>query len=74
MKPELIIQSAGFDAHALDPIGSLGLEVEDFVTLTRLVKEVAHPGRLELPTLCLEEIVKTVEPSWFFAKIGMTTP
>ena len=46
VKPELIIQSAGFDAHALDPIGSLGLEVEDFVTLTRLVKEVAqvHAG------------------------------
>jgi acetoin utilization deacetylase AcuC-like enzyme len=46
VKPELIIQSAGFDAHALDPVGSLGLEVEDFVTLTRLVKEVAqvHAG------------------------------
>src|SRR5207237_9429386 len=39
IRPELIIQSAGFDAHALDPIGSLGLEVGDCVTLTRLFNE-----------------------------------
>ncbi len=31
IKPQLVLVSAGFDAHALDPIGSLGLEVEDFV-------------------------------------------
>src|SRR5262245_22727305 len=37
IKPELVLVSAGFDAHALDPIGSLGLEVEDFATLTKLV-------------------------------------
>ena len=44
----------GFDAHALDPIGSLGLEVEDFATLTRLVIEVSRvhsQGRL---VSCLE--------------------
>jgi acetoin utilization deacetylase AcuC-like enzyme len=41
MKPELVILSAGFDAHADDPIGSLGLETEDFETLTRLVQQVA---------------------------------
>jgi acetoin utilization deacetylase AcuC-like enzyme len=40
-KPELILISAGFDAHRADPIGSLGLEVEDFVTLTRLVADCA---------------------------------
>src|SRR5262249_48625515 len=28
-RPELVLVSAGFDAHRLDPIGSLGLEVED---------------------------------------------
>ncbi len=54
VKPELIIQSAGFDAHALDPIGSLGLEVEDFVTLTRLVKEVAHVHAAGRIVSCLE--------------------
>jgi len=49
MKPELVILSAGFDAHAEDPIGSLGLETEDFETLTRIVQQVANTharGRL----------------------------
>jgi acetoin utilization deacetylase AcuC-like enzyme len=36
-RPELVLISAGFDAHADDPIGSLGLESEDFGALTRLV-------------------------------------
>ena len=46
MRPELILISAGFDAHAADPIGSLGLESEDFGELTRMVREVAraHAG------------------------------
>ena len=37
IKPDLILISAGFDAHRSDPIGSLGLETEDFHTLTELV-------------------------------------
>lgn len=41
MRPELVILSAGFDAHAEDPVGSLGLETEDFEPLTRLVQQVA---------------------------------
>jgi len=47
--PQLILVSAGFDSHRLDPIGSLGLEVEDFTLLTRDVREVADTyaeGRL----------------------------
>ena len=40
-KPELILISAGFDAHRQDPIGSLGLEVEDFTRLTKTVLSVA---------------------------------
>ncbi|QDT28517.1 Histone deacetylase-like amidohydrolase [Gimesia panareensis] len=40
-KPELVLISAGFDAHKDDPIGSLGLETEDFGRLTRLVAGVA---------------------------------
>jgi acetoin utilization deacetylase AcuC-like enzyme len=40
-RPELILVSAGFDAHAEDPIGSLGLESEDFGELTRLVCDAA---------------------------------
>jgi acetoin utilization deacetylase AcuC-like enzyme len=39
--PDLIIISAGFDAHRADPIGSLGLETEDFADMTRIIREVA---------------------------------
>jgi acetoin utilization deacetylase AcuC-like enzyme len=41
LRPELILISAGFDSHRDDPIGSLGLEVEDFDELTRMVSDVA---------------------------------
>jgi acetoin utilization deacetylase AcuC-like enzyme len=40
-RPELFLISAGFDAHRADPVGSLGLETEDFEPLTRLVVEAA---------------------------------
>ncbi len=42
VKPELVLISAGFDAHATDPVGNLGLEVEDFESLTRDVLDVAE--------------------------------
>lgn len=48
-RPQLVLLSAGFDAHRRDPIGSLGLETEDFGTLTSLVADVADEyadGRL----------------------------
>ena len=41
-KPDLVLLSAGFDAHADDPIGSLGLETEDFESLTSMVRDVAN--------------------------------
>jgi acetoin utilization deacetylase AcuC-like enzyme len=40
-RPQLMLISAGFDAHRLDPIGSLGLETEDFGRLTDLVLNAA---------------------------------
>lgn len=42
IEPQLVLLSAGFDSHREDPVGSLGLEVEDFATLTRSVLEVAN--------------------------------
>jgi acetoin utilization deacetylase AcuC-like enzyme len=54
IKPELVLLSAGFDAHAADPIGSLGLEVEDFAEMTKGILDVARThagGRL---VSCLE--------------------
>ncbi len=49
VKPQLVLISAGFDSHRLDPVGTLGLEVEDFGALTAAVIEVANTyadGRL----------------------------
>lgn len=53
-RPELVLISAGFDAHRLDPIGSLGLETEDFGRLTELVMQTAH-------THCEGRIVSLLE-------------
>jgi len=53
-KPDIILVSAGFDAHAKDPIGSLGLEVEDFAAMTEALLEATQThshGRL---VSCLE--------------------
>jgi acetoin utilization deacetylase AcuC-like enzyme len=54
IKPELVLISAGFDAHAQDPIGSLGLEVEDFGTLTDRVLDVAKVHSQGRVVSCLE--------------------
>ena len=41
-----MIISAGFDSHRQDPVGSLGLEVDDFGAMTRRVLSIAatHAG------------------------------
>jgi acetoin utilization deacetylase AcuC-like enzyme len=39
--PELIVISAGFDAHHLDPLASLNLYAEDFAWVTTKLMEVA---------------------------------
>ena len=52
--PDLIIISAGFDSHLDDPLGQLQLEDDDFVAMTRAVKQWAKDscdGRL---VSCLE--------------------
>lgn len=41
IRPQLVLVSAGFDAHRDDPIGSLGLETEDFGQLTMLALQIA---------------------------------
>ena len=54
VKPELVLISAGFDAHVKDPIGGLGLEVEDFVELTERVLGVARAHAGSRVVSCLE--------------------
>ena len=41
IRPQLVLISAGFDTHVQDPVGSLELEDEDFVSLTNIVFDVA---------------------------------
>lgn len=41
-RPDLVIVSAGFDAHAADPISEQSLEAEDFAWATRAITEVAR--------------------------------
>ncbi len=47
--PDLVIISAGFDAHRLDPLGEINLEAEDFAWATRALMKIADQsakGRL----------------------------
>lgn len=53
-RPQLILLSAGFDAHRLDPIGSLDLESEDYIQLTRSLIDAAN-------THCQGRIVSLLE-------------
>lgn len=41
MKPQLVLISAGFDAHQEDPVGGLGLDSDDFRRITRAIRQVA---------------------------------
>lgn len=41
-KPQLILVSAGFDGHRLDPLAELNLEAADYRWLTSMLTSVAH--------------------------------
>jgi acetoin utilization deacetylase AcuC-like enzyme len=41
MSPELIIISAGFDAHANDPLGGLNMQDNDFANITTMIRDLA---------------------------------
>jgi acetoin utilization deacetylase AcuC-like enzyme len=53
MRPQLVLSCSGFDTHRLDPIGSLGLETEDFIAITQAVLRIAkvHAGGKLVSTL-----------------------
>ncbi len=64
-KPDLIIISAGFDSHQGDPLGQLQLEDEDFVSLTRTVKDWAKQA-------CGGRIVSCLEGGYNLQTLGET--
>jgi len=64
-KPDLIIISAGFDAHAGDPLGQLMLEDDDFIAMTRTVKEWAENA-------CEGRIISCLEGGYNLQTLGAT--
>src|ERR1700754_799910 len=63
--PDLIIISAGFDSHLGDPLGQLLLKDEDFVTMTRAVKEWAASS-------CRGRLVSCLEGGYNLETLGET--
>ena len=64
-KPDLIIVSAGFDSHNGDPLGQLLLEDEDFITMTRTMKEWADQA-------CNGRLVSCLEGGYNLSTLGET--
>lgn len=52
--PDLVIISAGFDAHREDPLGQLLLEDETYARMTKRLKEAAGKGGQTRVVSCLE--------------------
>ena len=64
-KPDLVIISAGFDAHLSDPLGQLLLSDEDFVQMTRVVKDWAGES-------CGGRVVSCMEGGYNLETLGET--
>lgn len=64
-KPDLIIISAGFDAHLTDPLGQLELEDNDYISMTRTVKQWANET-------CNGRIVSALEGGYNLETLGRT--
>jgi acetoin utilization deacetylase AcuC-like enzyme len=65
-RPELLLISAGFDAHRDDPLASLLLEVEDFVWATAELMRVADE-------VCGGKVVSYLEGGYDLAALGTCT-
>ncbi|HUF04232.1 MAG TPA: histone deacetylase [Aridibacter sp.] len=64
-KPDLIIISAGFDAHLTDPLGLLRLEDPDFRAMTKVVKDWAAD-------VCEDRVVSALEGGYNLETLGGT--
>jgi acetoin utilization deacetylase AcuC-like enzyme len=63
--PDLILISAGFDAHARDPLAEQALEAEDFAWATRAVAAVAR-------ATCAGRIVSSLEGGYDLEGLGQS--
>ena len=64
-KPDLVMISAGFDAHLTDPLGQLRLQDADFVQMTRTLKQWADE-------VCEGRIVSVLEGGYNLETLGKT--
>jgi len=64
-RPDLIMISAGFDAHRTDPLGQLLLEDPDYVSMTCTVKQWANEA-------CKGRIVSCLEGGYNLETLGET--
>ncbi len=64
-KPDLIFISAGFDAHLTDPLGQLRLEDDDYISMTKTVKQWADET-------CNGRIVSCLEGGYNLETLGET--
>ena len=62
-RPDLILISAGFDAHRRDPLAHQSLEAEDFAWATRAVLEVARRS-------CSGKVVSALEGGYDLEGLG----
>ena len=63
--PDLILISAGFDAHARDPLAHQSLEAEDFAWATRAVMTVARAR-------CRGRVVSSLEGGYDLQALGQS--
>ncbi|HVS21610.1 MAG TPA: histone deacetylase [Pyrinomonadaceae bacterium] len=63
--PDLVMISAGFDAHKGDPLGQLLLSDEDFVQMTRVVKQWAAET-------CAGRVISCMEGGYDLETLGET--
>ncbi len=64
-RPDLIIISAGFDAHLTDPLGQLLLEDTDYIEMTKAVKQWADE-------VCGGRIISCMEGGYNLQTLGET--
>ena len=65
LTPDLIMISAGFDAHLNDPLGQLLLKDDDFIQMTRVLKEWANEA-------CNGRLVSCMEGGYNLETLGET--
>ncbi|MBZ0333351.1 histone deacetylase family protein [Marinobacter sp. AL4B] len=62
-RPQLVLVSAGFDGHRLDPMAETNLETEDYRWLTEMIVSVAHDH-------ANDRVISTLEGGYHLRALG----